>query len=281
MPPSFEQAGKEPRTGTRRAALLVEYDGGAFRGLQKQRHTPNTVQGEIERAACTLGVSDARFIASGRTDAGVHALGQVVAIDVPAHLAERRLSLALNALLPREVRVRRAVHCDEDFNPRLDARMRTYVYRLCSRDPVPPMLSKFVAYTVDKLEPEATIAAAASFAGEWDFSQWRSTECGGKRTVLTITEAAAFPPDDPEEGGGTIGNAGYWRFRFRARSFLHHQIRFLVGGVIAVGGGKLTLAQLQEALRQGRRPEEAKCAPPGGLCFTHVAYPAHKDPFNR
>lgn len=271
----------ERGTGTRRAALLVEYDGGAFKGLQKQRHTPNTVQSEIERAAQTLGVPEPRFVASGRTDAGVHALGQVVVIDVPAHLAERRLALALNALLPREIRVRRAVHCEEDFNPRLDARMRTYVYRLCSRDPVPPMLAKFVAYTVDKLEPEATIAAAASFAGEWNFSKWRSTECGGRRTVLTIVEATAFPPGQPEEGGGTIGDAAYWRFRFRARSFLHHQIRFLVGGVIAVGGGKLALEELQEALRQGRRPEEAKCAPAGGLCFTRVDYPAHKDPFNR
>jgi tRNA pseudouridine38-40 synthase len=258
--------------------MLVEYDGGAFNGLQKQNHTANTVQAHIEHAVRTLGSSDPNFAAAGRTDAGVHALGQVVAVDVPSRLAERRLALALNAVLPPAIRIRRAVHCAADFHPRLDARMRTYVYRIASRDPVPPMFRVFVAQTLDKLDPEKTRAAARLFQGRREFRQWRSSECQGRRTVLTIEEVTVHAPGEGPIGED-LGGCQYWRFLVRARSFLHHQVRFMAGALTAVGGGRLTLEELQEALSRGERPGAVRCEPACGLCFTRVEYPGDKDPF--
>lgn len=261
----------------RRVALLVEYDGSEFQGLQWQAHTSATIQGEVERAAAAIGSTSPRFEASGRTDTGVHAVGQVIAIDLPARMEERRIALAMNAQLPESIRVRRAVVCAPDFSPRHDARLRTYVYRLASREPVNPLYRRSVAFTPYRLDPQSVVEAAASFAGQWEFREWRAAGCQATRTLLTIREAAAVPPghaaDFREEP------APYWRFIFRARSFLHHQVRFIVGGIVAVGSGRLALGELRAALAEGRRPDIVKCEPACGLTFTHVAFQPGRDPF--
>lgn len=257
---------------SRRVVLLVEYDGGTYQGLQAQKSGVPTIQSAIEAAASQLGSPDPAFAAAGRTDSGVHATGQVVAIDVPDRLESRRVAFALNAVLPRDIRIRRAVECPQGFHPRFDAISRTYLYRLNAGIPVDPLLRHMVAYSHHVLDPDLACRAASLFKGRWELKAWRSSDCQATRTLLTIDTARAVPPEP-----GT--NRHHWEFHFSARSFLHHQVRFMVGAITAVGSGRVELEELETALRDGTRPNLVKVEPACGLCLVGVGYPADKDPF--
>ncbi len=261
-----------------RVALLVEYDGTNFAGLQRQLHTAETIQGKIEAAAATIGASPSRFIAAGRTDSGVHALGQVVVLELPKRLEQKRIRRTLNSLLPPEIRIRTAVICDPDFSPRHDAVQRTYLYQLSLRDEVCPIRMNHVAVDLRQLEPELTIAATKLFQGKLEMREWRSSRCQAKRTLLNIDEASALPPDPTPESPFALPRR-YWTFRFSARSFVHHQVRFMVGGIASVGAGDLSLEELADALRAGKRPIRAKVMPACGLIFREVKFAPGKDPF--
>ena len=259
----------------RRVALLVEYDGTSYHGVQRQENTRETIQEYLENAARSLGSLDPAFIASGRTDAGVHALGQVVAVTIPEKIEERRLALAFNHHLPNAIRVRRAAVCAPDFSPRLDARKRTYIYRFTAAETVPPLFARFVAYIGYQVDPELIQQAAAAFVGRWELCEWRSSICQAERTLLTIDECLATPP-----APDTLGEIRrWWEIRVRARSFLHHQVRFMAGGVIAVGSGRLPLEELKSALAAGKRPTIVKKESAVGLCMTHVEFAEGRDPF--
>lgn len=264
----------------RRIVLRVEYDGTAYRGLQWQATTSETIQQKIQDAARTLGSTETNFVAAGRTDTGVHALDQVIAVDLPARLSLERVALAMNALLPEDIRVREAALCPAGFSPRFDARRRTYVYRLSSRDLVTPILRRFVAYTPHVLNIPDTMAAARAFTGQWELKEWRSSKCQATRTLLRIDAAEAFPPEPPS-GNPAEEPCPYWRFVISSRSFLHHQVRFMVGGIIAVGSGRLSLECLKDSLSNGIRPGKVKCEEACGLVLTQVGYPPEKDPFAR
>lgn len=258
---------------TRRVALLVEYDGTAFRGLQWQPPPARTVQGVMEAALERLGSGTPGFVAAGRTDAGVHADGQVVAVNVPLRLGTARIRTALNALLPEDVRVRRARDCPGNFSPRFDAIRRHYVYRLCSREPVPPVLRHCVAYTPRALDPAAVRGAAEVFHGKWELREWRSSSCQSKRTLLTIESVRVYPPD----AAGAARPC--WEFHVAARSFLHHQVRFMIGAFTAVGSGKLAVEALRVALEAGKRPAIVKVEPARGLTLARVDFKPGSDPF--
>ncbi len=275
-----EQPAAEAAASTlpvRRTALLVQYDGTGYQGLQRQAHTQETIQERIEAAVRKLGGEEPRFICAGRTDAGVHATGQVIAVDLPARLEERKIALAMNSLLPADIRVQRARHCGAEFSPRLDATMRSYIYRLATRGAVPPLLRHHVAFHPFLLDEAPAKEAAGAFAGQWELREWRASTCQAKRTFLTISEACAHPPD---LGNARLGeDFPYWRFTFRARSFLHHQVRFMVGAIVAVGTGRLALAELKAALAAGTRPAVVKMEEARGLCLAEVEFPPEKDPF--
>lgn len=282
--PVSDELGRDVDAGassveTRRAALLVEYDGTDYQGLQWQAHTSETIQGKVEDAVRRLGAPVPKFICAGRTDAGVHASGQVIAVNVPMRIEERRIALAMNAVLPRDIRVRRACHCAEDFSPRHDAIMRTYVYRLCARTEVPPLARRFTAFTPHLLDEERAMLAAEAFRGKWELKEWRSGSCQALRTFLTISEARATPPRLAPDDAGEMDPS--WRFLFRARSFLHHQVRFMVGAVVAVGCGRLTVDELRAALVGGTRPAVVKMESACGLCLTEVRFAEGKNPFPR
>lgn len=259
---------------TRPFALLLEYDGAAYHGLQRQSHTEATIQTRLEMACAKLGGGETDFAAAGRTDTGVHATGMVVRVRLAETLEPEKATLALNAHLPADIRVRAAVPVSAEFHPRFDAIGRSYVYRLLSRESMPPLQRGFVARTVYTLDEDLMREAAACFAGRFEFREWRSTACQGTRTALTVdlAEAVAPEPDVPEP-------RPWWLLRFRARSFLHHQVRFMVGGVVAVASGRLPIGELRDALAAGCRPGIVKCEAAHGLCFTRAYYPAEKDPF--
>lgn len=257
-----------------RLALRVEYDGSGFAGLQRQRDGDRTIQGEIERVTRTLGASeDVHFAAAGRTDSGVHALGQVVAVDAPPKLELRRAGRSFNALLPPDVRVREVAEVPAEWSPRFDAAARSYRYLLVAGVPMPPLIRNMAAWTPLAFDRDLAVAAARSFRGRWELGEWRSSICQATRTLLTIDEADAIPPS----GSGHFGLA--YEISFRARSFLHHQVRLMVGGVAAVATGKLALAELQSSLAAGKRPQCATNFPACGLTFMRVDFVAGKDPF--
>lgn len=261
-----------------RIAAIVEYDGTDFLGLQRQARGP-TIQGAIEDAARAFGVEDCRFAASGRTDAGVHARGQVVALDLPAHLVGKRKNIvsAINWHLPETIRVRRTALAPEGFDPRRNARRRTYRYLLCAGQPHPPLALRTMGRVRAHLELVPMIAACNVLAErEWDFRAWRSTMCQAKRTRLRLLEARVEPWPDraPHAQDGQT-----FALTFACRSFLHRMVRYLVGGVAEAGAGRLGTETLRAHLDEGTLPPGVNPAEARGLSLESVFYPPDKDPF--
>lgn len=248
---------------TRRIAAVVAYEGTDFSGFQAQAEG-RTVAGVLADAARTLGAGDPCIKCAGRTDAGVHADGQVVALSLPLRLDERRILPALNANLPEDVRILATWPCAAEFDPRRDAIMRTYVYRLCAGAILPPVHRRRVAALPRPLDPLLCSEAARAYLGQWEFREWRSSQCQGRRTLLTIS-AADFSPAQ--------ASRPWMEITFSARSFLHHMVRFLVGGIIAVGSRRLTPGELAGALAAGKRPAVVVPAPACGLTLARVDYP--------
>ncbi len=259
-----------------RIVVLTEYDGTRYHGLQRQGHTELTIQHEFESAVARLGVEQPDFVASGRTDAGVHARGQVLALNVPSRQPVRRYLRTLNALLPEDIRVRAVAECPDGFSPRFDALRRTYLYRVCALEPVPPLARHFVAFAKTALDEGRTVAAASLFVGRREMAAWRSSICQATRTFLTIDECTAIAPHTDQRTGEAVP---WWTFRIAARSFLHHQVRLMAGAFVAAGSGRLPLDELRTALVEGGRPKSAAMMPARGLCLAKVEFDPERDPF--
>lgn len=256
---------------------MVEYDGTDYMGFQRQSHGPS-IAGALEDAARTIGAPSPVAACAGRTDSGVHARGQVVTMDLPQRIEERRIALAMNSVLPAAIRVRRAVLCGNDFDPRRDAVGRVYVYRLCAGTQVPPMFRNAIAHTRHVLSPSLAAEAAACFVGKHEFRAWRSSHCEATRTHLTIRSFHVIPPQPPEESA-PLPPRPWFELVVEARSFLHHMVRFLTGGIIAVATGRLSTEELRAALAEGTRPECVVMAEARGLTLEAVQYPPERDPF--
>lgn len=255
-------------TGTVRMALVIEYDGADFAGLQRQSNG-RSIQGEMEAAAAALGAAECEFRASGRTDAGVHARGQVVAMDLPESVARGNPVSALNWHLPLSVRVRRAAVAPAGFDPRRDARLRTYHYFLCAGQPVPPLMRHRMGRIKAHLDLERMRQAAGILLGCHDFKQWRSSQCQGTRTVLDLKRVEV----DRWSGGAFHGmDEQCFEMWFSCRSFLHKMVRYLVGGIARVGAGKLSPEELAAHLEAGTLPPRVAPADPWGLVLENVEY---------
>lgn len=208
-----------------RVVLCVEYNGADFHGWQSQRGG-HTVQDALQDALSTIAGSPIAAVCAGRTDAGVHALAQVVHFD---SVLERPLTAwvrGVNALLPQAVAVRWARPVAAEFHARFSAVSRTYRYVLCNRPERPALDAGRVGWFHLPLDLPAMRAAASCFVGEHDFSAFRAVECQAKSPVKSLHEAAIERHGD------------YFVFEFRANAFLHHMVRNLVGTLIYVGKGK-------------------------------------------
>lgn len=261
--------------GLVRVAALVEYDGTQFAGLQWQDNAPS-IQGEIERVLKLMGVDDAAFRAAGRTDAGVHARGQVVALWMPQRVAGANAVGALNWHLPTTIRVRRVAVCDPAFDPRRDAIRRAYRYLLCAGQPTPPLMRDRMGHVPARLDLEMMRGAAQAMRGAHDFRAWRSTQCQAKRTHLDM-ELATVAPWAEAAPHGLDGQC--FEVRFECRSFLHRMVRFLVGGIVRVGSGELSVDDLRRHLDAATLPPRVVPAPAAGLSLERVDYRAGRDPF--
>ncbi|WP_417210768.1 tRNA pseudouridine(38-40) synthase TruA [Antarctobacter sp.] len=252
-----------------RYALLVEYDGRPFAGWQRQADQPS-VQGAIEAALARLEPRDHTIAAAGRTDAGVHARGQVAQCDMVKDWDAFRLSEALNHhLKPLPVAIRQAARVDDDWHARFSAVERRYLFRLMMRR-APATLETGQVWRVNhQLDVDAMRAGAVHLIGHHDFTTFRSVMCQSKSPVKTLDEIAIERIDGL--GGPEI------HFRLRARSFLHNQVRSIVGTLERVGVGAWSPDRVKTALEARSRPACGPVCPPDGLSLMGVGYPA--DPF--
>ena len=246
-----------------RFKLTVEYHGGPFVGWQRQA-SGKSVQGAIEAALARLvpqGTEQASIAAAGRTDAGVHATGQVCHCDLPEGWEPFRLSEALNYhLKPDPVAIVAAERVPDDFHARFSAVRRHYLYRIVNRR-APLALEAGLAWRVaNPLDADAMAEAARRLTGLHDFTTYRSAQCQAASPVKTLDRF------DVMRVGDEI------HCHLNARSFLHNQVRSLVGTIERVGSGKWPVDRPFEVLKAARREACGPVAPPDGLYLTRVDY---------
>jgi tRNA pseudouridine38-40 synthase len=246
-----------------RFRLIVEYDGRPFMGWQRQAHGPS-VQQAVEEAIEAITQEEAVLHAAGRTDAGVHALAMAAHADIARPIAPQRLAAGLNAKLrPLPVAILSAEIVDGDFHARFSCIGRRYLYRIVSRR-APLALDAGRAWRVPvPLDAEAMNQAAQILVGHHDFTTFRSAHCQSQSPVKTLDRL------DVRRRGETI------EIEAAARSFLHHQVRSMVGCLELVGRGKWTGKQLEAALAAKDRAALGFNAPPDGLYFVEALYPEH------
>ncbi len=246
-----------------RYRLKVEYDGGPFAGFQAQATLP-TIQGEIERAIVAFCGEAVRISAAGRTDAGVHASGQVIHLDLTRDHAPATVMNAINAhLVPAPIAVVAAQIAPPDFHARFSAIGRRYLYRILNRR-APPALDRGKVWLVKTpLDAPAMHEAAQGLVGLHDFTTFRDAACQARSPIKTLDLARVSRQDDEV------------RLTFAARSFLHRQVRSMVGSLAEVGRGRWTPADLAAALAACDREACGPVAPAHGLVLTDVDYPVN------
>jgi tRNA pseudouridine38-40 synthase len=243
-----------------RYQVTLAYDGTDFLGFQRQESEARTVQGEIEAALRSLNWQGESILASGRTDTGVHAAGQVIAFDLEWKHPIEALERALNARLPSDIAVSRVEETSADFHPRYDARFRTYEYTIFCEPHRDPLRERYAWRIWPPVDTDLLHKAAALLPGTHDFS------------------ALGTPP--PRKGGSTKRTiyqaqwhtqASGMRFEITANAFLYHMVRRLVFLNVMVGTGKISLEDLKEGL-QAVQPQIPGLAPPHGLVLKKVRF---------
>ncbi|MDF1564221.1 MAG: tRNA pseudouridine(38-40) synthase TruA [Deltaproteobacteria bacterium] len=250
-----------------RVRLIVEYDGTDFAGWQLQPGQ-RTVQGVLEEALRVLLRQEERVVveASGRTDAGVHARGQVVAFDDPLELPLKAFHPGLQAALPEDLAVLRAEHAAADFDPRRNATGKRYVYRIWNGPSRRPLLRRSHWLLRHPLDLEAMVAAAALLVGEHDFKSFQAAGCSAKTTRRRLDRLSV----EGEAGGEIVIVA-------EGSGFLRHMVRNLVGTLVEVGEGRRPAASVAAILAARDRTVAGRTAGPEGLCLDAVYYGAARD----
>ncbi len=246
-----------------RWALLLQYDGSEFAGSQWQPQLP-TVQGALEQALASLtdpgGTAPrTRAALAGRTDAGVHATGQVAAFSSASDLTARRWIRGLNHFLPDAVAVQAMQPVAPSFDPRRDAIARVYRYRLRIAAQRQPLWARRAWIVPPPFDPAAARAALAELVGQCDFAAF-SPPTSERSTVRTLHSA--------ELTGGGVN----WEFRFRADAFLQHQVRRMAGAVVEVARGRVTLDTFRRNLRSAAPGGLGPTAPANALTLARVEY---------
>ena len=252
-----------------RFALMIEYDGAPFAGWQRQLGQPS-VQAAVEAAIRRLDPDAPAIAAAGRTDAGVHALGQVAHCDLARDWDPFRLAEALNHhLRPAPVAVVAVARVAGEFHARFSAVERRYLFRLLSRR-APAVADRGRVWQVHQpLDLAAMQAGAAHLVGQHDFTTFRSVNCQATSPVKTL--------DALEIAALAVPHGTEYRFQLRARSFLHNQVRSMVGTLERVGAGAWQPDQVRVALEARNRAACGPVCPPQGLCLMGVTY--RPDPF--
>ncbi|MFB3881318.1 MAG: tRNA pseudouridine(38-40) synthase TruA [Armatimonadota bacterium] len=243
----------------RNLKLTLEYDGTDFHGFQRQRGL-RTVQGVLEDRFSRLLGEEIHVVGAGRTDAGVHATGQVASFRTSRPIGLDRLVPVLNGALPGDVKVQVCEEVDEGFHARRSARSRTYRYTVVEREAPSPLAGRFALVVSGRLDVGAMAEAAAALTGRHDFAAYQAA---GSRTATT--ERTLMRLECVRDGSRVEVTA-------EADSFLYHMVRLLVAGLLRVGRAELRPAALAEALAQRQRLPKCPPAAACGLCLVKVSY---------
>jgi tRNA pseudouridine38-40 synthase len=240
--------------------LLLEYDGTDYHGWQLQPDV-RTLQGVLEQALATALRHPVRIAAAGRTDAGVHAMGQVVSFRSEHVLEPRELRKSLNALTPPDMAIRDVECVADGFDPRRHATARVYEYRLWNQAWRSAFWHRFTWHVPRSLDLRAMRFAASMLSGEHDFSAFRASDCDSESPVRRVVHS------------GFTEAEGLCVYRIEANAFLKHMVRAIVGTLVEVGTRQRPAESLAEVLASRDRAAAGQTAPPHGLVLVAVHYP--------
>lgn len=239
--------------------LLLEYDGTGFEGFQLQKEK-RTVQKALEEAIGLLTGENSRVNAAGRTDAGVHALGQVVHFQTLAAIPDERWAIALNTVLPQDVRVLKSERVDPSFHSRFDAVSRKYRYRILPRKEASALLRNQVWQVAEPLDRKAMEECLAKIEGLHDFSSFMNAGSKRPHALSHVYEARLLEREDE------------LHVEIRAKSFVYRMIRNLVGALVEVGRGRMSVEEFEGIFQARDRRRAPAAAPPQGLYFMEATY---------
>jgi tRNA pseudouridine38-40 synthase len=239
---------------------IIAYDGTDFLGFQRQAENIRTVQGVLEGALRRLNWNAASLKAAGRTDAGVHASGQVVSFNLDWGHTPEDLSRAMNANLPQDLSVLRTAVVADDFHARYSALRRRYRYTVFSAEVRNPLRERYAWRVRSKLDGEAMQAAASMVPGKHNFAAFGTAPKAGGHTIREVFQAHW---QEKQDG---------WAFEIEANAFLYHMVRRLVAATVMVGHGKMHVESVRELIDDPQSRFQGKLAPACGLCLEAVIY---------
>jgi tRNA pseudouridine38-40 synthase len=245
--------------------LLIQYDGTDFHGWQIQENL-RTVQGELTSALSLIDGRSVTVNGSGRTDAGVHAEGQVASVEIQREISTAKLRAAINANMGKDVRVLAVDAVADDFHARYSALEKTYVYRIVNAPVISPFWWRYVHHDARRLDLERMKHAAEMFHGKHDWTAFSAAQSDVEDRVRTITRLDILPRVDERLRGSLI------EIRIAADGFLRYMVRAIAGTLMAIGRGDLDKEDLAQAFEIGERPTVAATAPACGLALLSVRY---------
>jgi tRNA pseudouridine38-40 synthase len=245
--------------------LLIQYDGTDFHGWQVQDNQ-RTVQGELQRVLSLLEDADVTVSGSGRTDAGVHAEGQVASFKFARNLTTEKLRSAINGNVWKDLRILQVERVSDDFHARFSAKGKTYVYRVVNAPVISPFWSRYAHHEGRPLDVAKMNEVARVFLGKHDWTAFSSANSDAQTRVRTITEFTIESSWDPR------ANASIIEFRITGDGFLRYMVRSIVGTMLEVGRGEKDSDTIQTAIISGDRSQAGITAPPNGLTLVKVYY---------
>ena len=245
--------------------ITIQYDGTRYKGWQGQNSTGLTIQGKIEAVLGQMAGHAVEVIGSGRTDAGVHAKGQVANFHIEEHFTEGKILSYLNHYLPDDIRVQKSDEVESDYHPRYRNTEKTYEYTILNTKINLPIYSRYSYHVYHPLDFEAMKEAAELLVGEHDFSAFCSAGSQVKSKVRTIYEVSL----DKQKAMGCNGGEVI-RIRVRGNGFLYNMVRIIAGTLVEIGEGRRCLADVKQALSTGERKKAGPTAPPEGLVLVEI-----------
>lgn len=245
--------------------LLLQYDGTEFHGWQIQGNL-RTVQGELTSALSLIDGRDVNLHGSGRTDAGVHAEGQVASVEIQREISTTKLRAAINANIGRDVRVLTIDEAAEDFHARYSALEKTYVYRIVNGPVISPFWWRYAHQDARSLDLESMKRGADLFLGKHDWTAFSAAQSDVEDRVRTVTRVEILSRVEDRLHDSLI------EIRVSADGFLRYMVRAIAGTLLALGRGELDLDAIRAALETGNRPSAAVTAPACGLTLFSVRY---------
>jgi tRNA pseudouridine38-40 synthase len=250
--------------------LLLEYDGTAYQGWQLQKKGL-TIQGIIEETIQRITEKQARVISASRTDAGVHALGQVIAFRTESFLNPETIKRAMNALLPGDIRVLNALRADDSFHPRHNVKRKSYFYIISNQRDSSAFLYRYIWLVPYPLNLTYMRKAARVLIGEHDFSSFRGTGSSTENNVRKIFSLKIEKIEKIEFMTSSI-EGKFVKIRIEADGFLRHMVRNIAGTLVDIGRGRILVSRMEEILKSRNRRLAGLTAPSNGLFLEKIVY---------